>query len=70
MFTVSSDTEAVERDLTGGRLSCPDCETALARWGYARTRWVRDRQSGRRWRPRRVICSACGRTHVLWVGNP
>lgn len=60
MLTVSSDAGRVEADLAGGRLGGPGCEAVVALWGYARTRWVRDRQSRRRWRLRRVICGVAG----------
>jgi hypothetical protein len=63
---VGTDEEAVERDLVGGRLVCPDCEGALRPWGYAEERVLRRRDGEARWRPRRAICRhGCGRTHVL-----
>jgi hypothetical protein len=59
--------EAVERDLVGGRLACPDCEGVLRPWGYGEERVLRRRDGEEvRWRPRRAICRyGCGRTHVL-----
>lgn len=69
MFTVGSDVESVEHDLADGRLSCPHCGAAVDRWGYARTRRVRGLECELRVRPRRVICSGCGRTHVLLPVN-
>lgn len=65
MLTVGVDAERVERDLGLGRLACPECGAALARWGYARPRWVRQRHGSRRLRPRRGICIGCRATHVL-----
>jgi hypothetical protein len=34
-------------------------------WGFARTRWVRDRLRLERIRPRRGRCNSCERTHVI-----
>ncbi len=66
MLIVRSDAEAVEADLAAGLLLCPSCQDgALARWGFARRRELRD---GTALRPRRAACLAeggCGATHVL-----
>jgi hypothetical protein len=55
--------------LREGQLACPECGTALSRWGYARVREVRlAGRAGWRVRPRRAVCGGtdgCGRTHVL-----
>src|SRR5438552_14741740 len=62
VLMVGNDPEVVEADLVAGRLTCPDCGVGvLARWGFARTRVLRD---GQEFRPRRGFCQ-CGKTHVL-----
>lgn len=62
VLMVKNDPDAVEADLAAGRLQCSRCCVgALARWGFARPRVLRD---GLLLRPRRGICS-CGATHVL-----
>ncbi len=66
MLTVGNDAAEVERQLREGQLGCPDCGTALCRWGHARVREVRlAGRTGWRVRPRRAACSGCGKTHVL-----
>src|SRR5229473_1068526 len=69
MLTVGNDVAEVERQLREGQLACPECGTALSRWGYARVREVRlAGGAGWRVRPRRSICGGkdgCGQTHVL-----
>lgn len=46
--------------------SCDGCGGSFKRWGYARTRVVRERGGVRRLvRPRRVRCGSCLVTHVL-----
>jgi hypothetical protein len=57
--------ELVEADLAAGRLRCPDCDSPLARWGFARERQVRTLTGVRPFRPRRACCGPCGTTHVL-----
>lgn len=68
-MSVGVDPAGVERQLVCGELTCPDCGSRLAPWGHAAWRFVREaRESVRRIRPRRAICSGrggCGRTHVL-----
>jgi hypothetical protein len=62
------DEELVASALADGRLACPACGGRLRKWGYARPRWVRTRDGGRRReRPARVRCTirSCGRTRVL-----
>ncbi|MGH3094563.1 MAG: hypothetical protein ACRDMV_01015 [Streptosporangiales bacterium] len=65
MLTVGIDAERVERDLGWGRLVCPGCGAVLARWGYARSRRVREGDGWWPLRPRRTVCTGCGATHVL-----
>jgi len=67
VLIVRNDPLAVETDLAAGHLTCPSCTTGvLARWGFARRRFLRD---GAELRPRRGICPkkerGCGSTHVL-----
>lgn len=59
------DPDIVEADLAAGRLCCPGCDGALARWGFAREREVRMLEGTRSVRPRRAYCRACETTHVL-----
>jgi transposase-like protein len=66
MLTVGKDVSGVERRLLAGLLSCPDCGRQLHGWGHGRERVLRGAGGiGWRLRPRRAICPACGRTHVL-----
>lgn len=66
MLTVGNDVAAVERQLAGGRLECPGCGGQLRGWGHARDREIRlGGEARRRLRPRRAVCTGCGRTHVL-----
>ena len=66
MLTVGVDRDDVERRLGAGLLACPACQGVLARWGWARERRVRGPGGVvRRVRPRRAVCTGCGRTHVL-----
>ena len=69
MVIVGPDPCCVESQLRSGELACPQCGVALAPWGHAAPRFVRDGAgSVRRIRPRRGICSragGCGRSHVL-----
>jgi hypothetical protein len=62
---VGIDTAAVETDLIGGRLSCPNCASGLRPWGHSVEREVRllHRSEDRLFR--RSICRACATTHVL-----
>lgn len=63
-MTVGVDGSAVETALRGGGLGCPvlGCGARLAPWGWARARSVRGVGG---LRPRRAVCTGCGRTHVL-----
>lgn len=65
MLMVWADQVQVERDLFGGRLSCPDCSALLRPWGWAR--WRVWRLGGGDWRarPRRGRCTGCQVTHVV-----
>jgi hypothetical protein len=65
MLTVGADAVGVEKLLSGGGLSCPDCAAAVGPWGFARPRWLRCVDGLVRLRPRRSRCSGCGATHVL-----
>jgi hypothetical protein len=62
---VENDEGRVESDLAAGRLGCPACGGVLARWAFARRRWVRAEVGGVELRPRRGRCRDCGRTQVL-----
>ena len=57
--------QRVADDLVTGRMRCPRCDGQLRLWGYARSRWIRDRTRLERIRPRRARCNACERTHVI-----
>lgn len=60
VLMVGVDPVAVEADLVAGRLVCPDCGARLAPWGSGRERELRSRAGGRRFRPRRSICTGLG----------
>lgn len=65
MLTVEADADRVEERLRSGGLFCPFCTDVLTGWGFARPRWLRGVE-GRVWvRPRRAVCTGCGRTQVL-----
>ncbi|MGH2751962.1 MAG: hypothetical protein ACRDK3_13985 [Actinomycetota bacterium] len=65
MLIVDTDPQEVERLLEHGRLACPACSGQLRPWSYARRRRLGRGSQEITLRPRRSICSACGRTHVL-----
>ena len=65
MLIVGIDETAVEADLVGGRICCPNCEAALRPWGHGSEREVRLAERSEQRRPRRSICRACAVTHVL-----
>lgn len=65
VLIVESDPEEVEADLVAGSVSCPGCEGALRRWGFARWRTLRGHDGPVAVRPRRARCPSCRLTHVL-----
>jgi hypothetical protein len=65
MLTVEADAAGVEERLRSGGLFCPFCAAVLTGWGFARLRWLRGVDGPVRLRPRRAICTGCGRTQVL-----
>jgi hypothetical protein len=66
VLAVSERVGNLEEALSSRRVPCPNCGEALAPWGYARERRVRELGSpGRWWRPRRAWCASCSATHVL-----
>lgn len=65
MVTVGDSVVAVEAALVEGRIGCPRCGAALARWGWARARSVRGMSGVVVLRPRRGRCGSCGVTQVL-----
>jgi len=66
VLTVNGDRGVVERQLSGGELSCPSCGGVLGRWGKAAERRVRVLEGDDVWfSPRRSRCRGCGATHVL-----
>lgn len=65
MVTVGDSVVAVETALVEGRIGCPRCGAALARWGWARSRSVRGLSGVMVLRPRRGRCGSCGVTQVL-----
>jgi hypothetical protein len=65
MLMVGVDEVAVESDLLGGRLVCPNCDGELRPWWFARARKLRNGDGDLRIRPRRAICQGCRTTHVL-----
>jgi transposase-like protein len=65
VLIVGIDGAAVETDLIGGRLSCPDCASGLRPWGHSVEREVRLLDLVERRRFRRSICRTCAVTHVL-----
>ena len=66
MLIVGTDKAAVEADLIGGRLGCPNCQFGLRPWGHGVEREVRrPRAHSERRCLRRSICRPCAATHVL-----
>jgi len=65
MLTVETDAGRVEERLRSGGLFCPFCACVLAGWGFARPRWLRGVHGRVLVRPRRAVCTGCGRTQVL-----
>jgi hypothetical protein len=69
LIITKTPSSRVAAAITSGTLRCP-CSGRLRRWGYARSRWVRDRRHRGRLRPHRGRCLGCRRTHVIlpdWV---
>src|SRR5512142_2229354 len=65
MLQVAIIPERVEAVLAAGELACPACSGRLSPWGFARLREVRLAGEVRPVTPRRALCRACERTHVL-----
>jgi Homeodomain-like domain len=65
MLTVEADADRVEERLRSGGLFCPFCAGVLSGWGFARPRWLRGVIGPVLLRPRRAVCTGCGRTQVL-----
>lgn len=62
---VDSDEDKVEAALIAGQLACPDCKGELGPWGHSVLREL-CRLTGSEWiRPRRSMCRACKKSHVL-----
>ena len=65
VLMVDPDPGRVEAALRSGGLRCPGCAFVLSPWGFARRRRLRTQGGYYLTTPRRAICTACGRTHVL-----
>jgi hypothetical protein len=65
VIIVGTDEAAVEADLSGGRICCPNCRGGLRPWGHAAGREVRLLGRSERLGPRRCTCRPCAATHVL-----
>ena len=65
MLIVENDPAKVEADLAEGHVACPVCGGVLARWSFARRRFVRTESGPREVRPRRARCRRCTKTQVL-----
>lgn len=65
VLIVESDPSKVEADLAAGLVACPVCGGRLARWSFARRRWLRGEANRVEVRPRRGRCRSCGKTQVL-----
>lgn len=65
MLIVENDPAKVEADLSAGVFGCPDCGGRLARWSFARRRWLRGEGGPVELRPRRGCCVCCGKTQVF-----
>ena len=65
MLMVDPDSSRVEAALQAGRFLCPVCSGALSPWSFARRRCLRTHDGFYSTTPRRSICYACARTHVL-----
>lgn len=67
MVTARGSEESVEARLRSGLLACW-CGGTLRPWGHARLRRVATFAGLAVVRPRRALCRACGRSHVLLPG--
>jgi hypothetical protein len=65
MLSIALTPERLEAALAAGELACPACGERLSPWGFARSREVRLLREVRSVTPRRALCRACERTHVL-----
>jgi Domain of unknown function (DUF6431) len=65
VLIVENDPAKVEVDLVEGRAACPACGGVLARWSFARRRFVRTESGPTELRPRRARCRGCAKTQVL-----
>jgi hypothetical protein len=65
VLIVENDPAKVEADLAEGRATCPGCGGVLARWSFARARFVRTLSGPVQVRPRRARCRGCAKTQVL-----
>jgi len=65
MLIVLNDPVKVEAALAAGVMRCPGCGGVLARWSFARPRFLRGEAGGVGLRPRRGRCRSCGKTQVL-----
>ena len=65
MLIVENNPAKVEADLVEGRAACPACGGVLARWSFARRRFVRTESGPTELRPRRARCRDCAKTQVL-----
>ncbi|MDQ6614673.1 MAG: helix-turn-helix domain-containing protein, partial [Actinomycetota bacterium] len=65
MIIVENDPVKVETDLAAGVVGCPVCGGRLARWGWARRRWLRGETGPVGVRPRRGRCVSCLVTQVF-----
>ena len=65
MLIVENNPAKVEADLVEGRAACPACGGVLARWSFARRRFVRSESGLTELRPRRARCRECAKTQVL-----
>lgn len=65
MIIVKNDPAKVEMDLAAGVFGCPACGGRMARWGWARLRWLRGEAGPVEVRPRRGRCVSCLVTQVL-----
>jgi hypothetical protein len=65
MRMVDADCSRVEAALQAGELACPVCFQPLSPWGWGRRRCLRTHEGLLSTKPRRSICYACVKTHIL-----